>query len=596
MEYEVVIIDSGVNIANNSHAHGITIQKNGSDVFEYIDKDCSDKTGHGSIIYSIINKYIPRSDIFVIKLSDRLCDNDDSYLYAALEYIKNNIKCKVINISLGFKTCEEIRKLDSLCTEMASLGYVIVSAFDNEGCLSFPAALDCVIGVDSSNDIINADEYVYVENSPINILAKGGIQRVKSEEGNIVITSGSSIACAYVTSLISRAAVEKFNIHTVKEYLKSKAKYIHVFEDVVKNGNEIFEIKNAAIFPFSKEEHAFLRFEDLLSFTIKGYYDVRRSGKVGRQLSFYYDSISRIESVKDIEQIVFEGIDTIILGHLDELNRLIKRDYRGYIIKKAIEAGVNIYSFDPLDLYNDILQNANINYFYPQIDVRNVPHNSFGKLYKISKPVLGIFGTSSQQGKFTLQLSLKRELEKCGYNVGSIGTEPHSLLFGLDYVFPMGYNSTVNISNHQIVTFLNYNINNLCYCEKEIILVASQAAFIPYAYNNLRESPSMQYHFAIGTQPDVIVLCINYFDDISYIRNSIMALAGLTGAEIIALVMYPVTYVDDWRGLYGSKKAVSKEEYELRAKEIFAQIRIPVFLLGNNQHMRDICRIVIDYF
>ena len=75
-----------------------------------------------------------------------------------------------------------------------------------------------------------------------------------------------------------------------------------------------------------------------------------------------------------------------------------------------------------------------------------------------------------------------------------------------------------------------------------------------------------------------------------------MALAGLTGAEIIALVMYPVTYVDDWRGLYGSKKAVSKEEYELRAKEIFAQIRIPVFLLGNNQHMRDICRIVIDYF
>lgn len=72
-----------------------------------------------------------------------------------------------------------------------------------------------------------------------------------------------------------------------------------------------------------------------------------------------------------------------------------------------------------------------------------------------------------------MQLALKKELESLDYNVGTIGTEPHSLLFDFDVVFPMGYNATVDLKNNEIVSYLNYMINNLCLNEKEIILVGN---------------------------------------------------------------------------------------------------------------------------
>ena len=181
------------------------------------------------------------------------------------------------------------------------------------------------------------------------------------------------------------------------------------------------------------------------------------------------------------------------------------------------------------------MNESKIKYFYPKVTQNDIPQNTFGKLYKISKPVVGIFGTSSQQGKFSLQIALKSELEFHGYNVGTIGTEPHSLLFNFDVIFPMGYNSTVKLSNSEIVLYLNNEINKLCLKDKEIILVATQAQIVPYYCNNLLEFPTMQYHFALGTKPDAFVMCINYHDEIPYIRNSLYALMGLTDATITHL-------------------------------------------------------------
>jgi len=226
-----------------------------------------------------------------------------------------------------------------------------------------------------------------------------------------------------------------------------------------------------------------------------------------------------------------------------------------------------------------------------------VPQNAFGKLYKIPKPVVGIFGTSSQQGKFSLQISLKRELESQDYNVGTVGTEPHSLLLNFDVVFPMGYNSTVQLCNNEIVLYLNNEINKLCMKGKEIILVATQAQIVPFYCNNLLEFPIMQYHFALGTKPDVIVMCINYHDEIPYIKNSMYALMGLTDATIIAFVMYPITYSSDWSGIYGnSKHKVTNDEYKQKSDTLQDEFQIPVFMLGNKQHTNDLCKLIINFF
>ncbi len=434
--------------------------------------------------------------------------------------------------------------------------------------------------------------------SPINIFANGNVQRLSMQNGKTLLVSGSSIACAHITSVLANAITDHFNLEIALAFLKSKSRYIFPSQTPKHyNDNHLFKITNAVVFPFSKEAHAFVRFANMLPFNIQGYYDVRRSGKVGRKLNSYYEDYKSEESILDVECIDFTNIDTIILGHIDELNAISGRDYKIELIKKAIMAKVNIYSFDPLDPYMDLLNNSGIKYYYPKVTQCNIPQNTFGKLYKIPNPVVGIFGTSSQQGKFSLQLALKRELELLGYNVGTIGTEPHSPLFNFDVVFPIGYNSTVYLKNNEIVQYLNDKIYTICLQGKEIILAATQAQIVPYCYNNLLEFPTMQYHYALGINPDAIIMCINYHDEISYIRKSMYTLIGLTDATIIALVMFPITFSSDWNGIYGnSKYKITFEEYKEKAHHLQEEFKIPVYFLGEKKHLEKLCKVVIDYF
>lgn len=588
---DIVIIDSGVDLNVAEGISGICISKLDND-FVYTE-NIADTVGHGTIIYSVIRKQTSTSDIFVIKLSESLNGFDASMLIEALNYVKNNIQCKIINISMGMKMCECLSELYNICFEISNRGILIISAFDNEGCISYPAAFDCVIGVDSKKDFKSILEIDYVENSPINVFAKGSLQRLKIKNGRNLLIGGSSIACAHIVSILANELDRDIDMKSALACLKKKSRNVYLPKKADGTLNaKMFKINNALVFPFSKEAHAFVRFNDMLTFAIKGYYDVRRSGKVGRKLSSYYEGVSTNETIMDIEKIDFKGIDTIILGHLEELNSVSERDYREELIHKAIEKKINIYSFDPLEQYSKILASSDIKYFTPYISSADVSNNSFGKLYQISKPVVGIFGTSSQQGKFSLQLALKRELEKREYNVGAIGTEPHSILFGLDVVFPMGYNSTVYLQNQEVVLYLNKAVNDLCLMGKEIILASSQAQTIPFYCNNLLEFPLLQYHFALGIRPDAIILCINCFDEIEYIQNTVYMLKGLTDATIIAFVMNPMTLSNEWSNL---KRKITYEEFSQKVEILQDIFGIPVFLLGE-ESVNELCQTIVDFF
>lgn len=592
----VVIIDSGICMEQYSNVFGIGIEY--SDNGFITSNHINDSVGHGTIIYSILNKYVNNDQIFIIKLPDLSDQCNDSCLIFALKYIKENINCKVINISLGIRSTEYIDELYSICKELADIGIIIISAFDNDGCYSYPASYDCVVGVDTLSNIKNINNFLYVEGSPINILAKGSFQRITTFGGRKIIVSGTSIACANITSIIASGITDDMDFQNVLSYLKSRSSGVYKCRSKESSSkSEPFMIREAAVFPFAKEAHAFVRFSDMLSFHINEFYDIRYSGRVGKRISAYFEDVTYDKIITDVESLNATNVDTIILGHLDEINSILGHDYREDIIKNVIKKGINIYSFDPLDKYIDVLNSENIKYYFPNVTEDNVPQNTFGKLYKIDKPVLGIYGTSSKQGKFSLQLTIKHLLEYMEYNVGTVGTEPHSLLFGFDIVFPMGYNSTVRLSNNDIVLYLNNEINKLCRKGKEIIITASQAQIVPYYCNNILEFPNMQYHFALGTHPDAIVLCVNLFDELSYIRNSAYALMGLTGASVIAFVVFPLTLIGDWKEVFGnSKRKITDEEFEQFADTLNKEFNKPVFLLGEKQHMEDLCREIIDFF
>lgn len=217
-------------------------------------------------------------------------------------------------------------------------------------------------------------------------------------------------------------------------------------------------------------------------------------------------------------------------------------------------------------------------------------------LYRISKPVVGIFGTSSRQGKFTLQLKLREILLKQGYNVGQIGTEPSAQLFGIDYCYPMGYNSSVYITGYDTIRYLNYIENDLCKQCKDIIIVGSQSGTVPYDFGNISQYTIPQYELLMGANPDCVFLCINPFDEIDYIKRTVNYIESIIDCKVIALVVFPMTLNNNWLGIYGNKRPLKPEEYELLRTKLTKQFQIPIFCLGCENDMALLSDKLIDFF
>ena len=101
---DIVIIDSGVDIQHmelqSKMIAGISIDSDGIH-----HGDISDQIGHGTALCGIIFRHIPNARIFVIKIIKDANDLiDEKFLYIALNYVYENIDCRVINMSMGVNT------------------------------------------------------------------------------------------------------------------------------------------------------------------------------------------------------------------------------------------------------------------------------------------------------------------------------------------------------------------------------------------------------------------------------------------------------------------------------------------------------------
>ena len=78
---------------------------------------------------------------------------------------------------------------------------------------------------------------------------------------------GTSFVVPHITGLIAeKFSKKKWNIVEVKNFLKQSANC--VVEGRVIPKNTIINIKNAVLFPVSKETKALIEFSDMLSFNI----------------------------------------------------------------------------------------------------------------------------------------------------------------------------------------------------------------------------------------------------------------------------------------------------------------------------------------
>ena len=134
---------------------------------------------------------------------------------------------------------------------------------------------------------------------------------------------GNSFACAHVTVQAAKyiltgktgtkSVLSEFKINSVKKY-KIESSYKPVsFE---------FTINRAIIFPFNKEMHSLIRYQNLLSFDVVDVYDSKYSTNIGATTDHLLKCKNKKDFlIKNIKDICWDNFDTLILGHLDELSK-----------------------------------------------------------------------------------------------------------------------------------------------------------------------------------------------------------------------------------------------------------------------------------
>ena len=532
--------------------------------------------GHGTAVYNIIRKVEDIADIINFQITDPNGEIDERVLISCLHDIRDKYDIDILNLSLGLSLSENWEELKSACDDLVAKGVIIVSAFDNIGSVSYPAAFSNVIGVTTSDICLKTNDFIVFNDTVVNIGAKGNLQRLAWDVPDYIMMHGNSFACAHVTVQIARfISKDRFALLTIMDKFREIALPISFHNTVKTKKRKMFKIRKAILFPFNKEMHSIIRFHEMLPFEVTGIYDIRLSSHVGSSTDHVMKANVKSYPIKNVDDIDWNSCDTVIIGNIPFQNVIELSTARDNLIEKAISLNKNIFSFD--DLYEKYEYDS---MFCPIVQQTDLPPERFGKLYRISRPVIGVYGTSSVQGKFTLQLELRKKFLDNGYTVGQIGTEPSSQLFGMDFAYPMGFNSSVYINAHNSIRYINECINELCEKNCDIIITGSQSSVLPFDTGNIGMFPLKQFDFLMGTQPDVVVLCINPYDELDYIQRSIEFLESSVDCKVIAICVYPMNVKKDWTRMYNQKEPLSETEYQTLKERIENEFSVPVYRLG----------------
>ena len=510
----------------------------------------TDRAGHGTACAGIIRKIAPAVELCSVRILDESLRADGRLLVGAIRWVIEQ-GIDIVNLSLGTTDGSMRSDLLDICDRAAAAGVIVVAAMGNGATLTYPACFDSAISVGSS-ELRGRYDYIYQRGSEPECLAHGGRQRLRWSREQAIWMGGNSFAAPRISGIVAliREQHPGLSLHGVREVLRQSCKSSMPTPTAAlperptpASGQRYSWIRKAILFPFTKELHAFVRFSDLLDFEIAGIIDLPLRGNVGKDAG---EAIgvkpSGTTVVSSIERVT-DSADTLILGYAEELGRLRGDDVVGRWLAVALDRRLHVFSFQSLSAsrYAPHLRAARasgLHFVAPEVPEAGERSHVLEPLEPVDVPVLGVFGTSSSQGKFTLQLAMRRALTEWGYRVGQVGTEPHAELLGMDYAFPIGHASTVNLPLGAYPEFLDRKMREIC-CRRrpDLIIAGSQSGTIPFDLDDPRTYALPSLSFLLGVKPDACVLVVNGGDAESYIRHTIDALGAIGKCSVIALAM-----------------------------------------------------------
>lgn len=573
----IAIIDTGIDETTPAYSNVKKqyVLNEENDILCFKEERAVDTVGHGTEIANLIVKENPNAQLFIVKAFNQFLSSVDT-LIAALEFLDKQENIDFINLSCGVTNISNLNELKQICESLLSKNIILVSAFDNNGALSFPAALDSVIGIDiTAQNNVNEN---YKGDYVVNYFLKDRYYRVIGLNNKKGIIRGTSYACAEMTGKLS-----------IQYDTLEKRQNLSTLINNSKNPNQLntlnYKIKKAIVFPFNKESDCIIRQKDKLNFEIIALYDEVRKCRIGEEINGI--------TIQDFQEIDWnQDFDTVILSCTDELETITGCPYKDIIIKNAKKYSKQVYSFEKID---NLLPEDKKTIFFPHTTVADSGWRNLGKMYKSSVPTIMVTGTNSKQGKFTLQTTLVDYFRKQNYETGFLATEPSGYLFDADYVFPMGYNSTVELNNNPYlyISTINNAIQHIEEKNKEIIIVGNQSYSIQYDNSFLGQFSLTQHFLFLGTDPDIYILIVSLFDEIEYIKRSVNYLNSLSDGKVLAFVLSPFSIKETVTGIKMKLTENSKEDVIQKKKELSEHFSIPIFEFSEIEQLGNK---IIDYF
>lgn len=589
----VGIIDSGytpsrtnVNLVGGvdlSHSNGKVKGNN-----EYVDL-----IGHGTACAGVLAKKAPQAEVYAVKIFGQELVSEVDQLCQAIKWCVDQ-KLHLINVSLGTTESENAVQIQEACDLAVRQGIMVVAAISNDGQKSYPAVLPNVFGV-GAGKVRGKFGFFYDSNRPVQFVARGDKQRLDWVDGKQVFSAGSSYACPHISAILALLlqqfpGIELERLDKILENLSLDEEPDFVVDDgfkpigkVVKQKSQraissfqpnIKNIERALLYPYNKEMHGLVRFRDTLPFEIAHVVDVVGKRMVGKDCGEAIGVKPSGLTIQSKLEACLNDVDTLILGHLDEICRIKRRDVMKDLLGLALEHNKNVFSLGPIDeeIYPEeveLFKAKGLQVGFPKITPQNTEEilTTYDGLKENRKPVLGIFGTGSQQGKFTIQLMLRKALQERGYKVGQLGTEHQSFLFGFDFTFPNGYSGSrnVHIPMDQHIALLQSVMVGIEEMEPDIIVVGGQSGIVPYSYvvkSHFYTIPSLL--LLLGTVPDAYVLVIDSTDELEYIAETIRVIEGLGKGKVIFLAVTHrrKVYTDRFGKVFANYEMIGEGEME----------------------------------
>lgn len=293
----IVVIDSGISKLWRNYKCVISNYTFDKDTMTLVLEEAKDFIGHGTAVADVMYQYNSNIEIISVRLCGEEEEANEEELLEILSYFSfNNLDIDIINISAGITYIQNYKKMERLCLELVKKGIYIVSAFDNDGAVSYPAAFDEVIGVDITDNYQDKKDLIRLENSIVNVLVPDIYYRTIWNKSRAIL-KGTSFAAAKVTALLAKKLLENPELRyagkDLTKLITNRKKREHFTGRI---NLPKHKIKKAIVFPVNKETQALLRYNDLLYFEIIGVYDDKYSGNVGRIVFGYtiksYESIN----------------------------------------------------------------------------------------------------------------------------------------------------------------------------------------------------------------------------------------------------------------------------------------------------------------